>query len=226
MAAAQRSPFLRSFAKHWLKPLTLIALLIPGLWLIWLWVQVYTFNPTALGFDPVARTHHFLGDTALRVLIVSLMVTPFRDLTKWAPIMQVRRRIGLAAFFYALAHVTAYLAFDLRGSLPGLWEDVVERIYITLGMAAFLMLIPLAITSNNAMIKRMGALAWRRLHTLVYPIAVLAVFHYGFMVKGNQMGPWIHGAVIALLLGYRVWRGISRPDSSFRTRLRQVTGAA
>ncbi|MAL11040.1 MAG: sulfoxide reductase heme-binding subunit YedZ [Maricaulis sp.] len=226
MAAAQRSPFLRSFAKHWMKPLTLIALMVPGLWLIWLWVQALTFNPVALGFDPVARTHHYLGDTALRILIVSLMISPLRDLTKWAPLLQIRRRIGLAVFFYALAHVAAYLVFDLRGSFPALWEDVVERIYITLGMAAFLMLIPLAVTSNNTMIKRMGALAWRRLHTLVYPVAVLAVFHYGFMVKGVQMGPWIHGAVIALLLGYRAWRGISRPDSSFRTRLRQVRGAA
>lgn len=226
MAAAQRSPFLKRFARHWMKPLTLIALLVPGLWLAWLWAATLSFDPTALGFDPVARTHHFLGDTALRVLIVSLMVTPLRDLTKWAPLLQIRRRIGLAAFFYALAHIAAYLALDLRGSLPALWEDVVERVYITLGMAAFLLLIPLAITSNKAMIKRMGALAWRRLHTLVYPIAVLAVFHYGFMVKGNQMGPWIHGGVIALLLGYRAWRGISRPESSFRTRLRQVRGAA
>lgn len=226
MAAAQRSPFLKRFAKHWMKPLTLIALLVPGLWLAWLWAATLSFDPAALGFDPVARTHHFLGDTALRVLIVSLMVTPLRDLTKWAPLLQIRRRIGLAAFFYALAHVAAYLALDLRGSLPALWEDVVERVYITLGMAAFLLLIPLAVTSNNGMIKRMGALAWRRLHTLVYLIAVLAVFHYGFMVKGNQMGPWIHGGVIALLLGYRAWRGISRPESSFRTRLRQVTGAA
>ena len=208
-----------------MKPLTLIALLVPGLWLIWLWVQALTFNPTALGFDPVARTHHYLGDTALRVLIISLMISPLRDLTKWAPLLQIRRRVGLAVFFYAVAHVLAYLVFDLRGSLPGLWEDVVERIYITLGMAAFIGLIPLAITSNNAMIRAMGPLAWRRLHTLVYPIAVLAVFHYGFMVKGVQMGPWIHGAVIALLLGYRVWRGISRPNSSFRARLRQVRRA-
>ncbi|WP_417483800.1 sulfite oxidase heme-binding subunit YedZ [Maricaulis salignorans] len=210
-----KNAVLRSFAKDWLKPLTFWALALPGLWLGWQWGLLLSGAPHDLGFNPIEKTHRFLGDTALRILLISLTVTPFRDLTRWLPIMKVRRRIGLAAFWYAAAHLVAYLGLDLylaagmslTGMWAGLWEDVVKRIYITLGMTAFILLIPLALTSFNAMVRRLGARAWQSLHYSVYPLAVIACLHYGFMVKGNQLGPWIHGGILALLLAYRagVW---------------------
>jgi sulfoxide reductase heme-binding subunit YedZ len=193
------------FGRHWLKPLAFWALAAPLIWLIWQWALWFMGQPNGLGVvNPIESTHRFLGDTALRILLISLAVTPFRDMTCWTPIMRIRRRIGLAAFWYAALHVTAYLGLDLFFSLARLWEDVVERVYITLGMGAFLLLIPLALTSFDGVIRRMGPKAWRRLHQLVYPLAILAVLHHGFMVKGVQLMPWIHGGILALLLGWRV----------------------
>ena len=203
---AQRSAVLRIFAKHWLKPVTLILLVLPFIWIAAQWALLLTGRPNDLGFEPVAATHHFLGQTALRILLVSLAVTPFRDLTRWAPIMQVRRRIGLAAFWYALLHLLAYFGADLFFSLPALWEDIVERTYITFGMAALVLLTPLAITSFNSMIRRLGAQRWQQLHMAVYVIAILAVTHHFFAEKGLQPGPLIHAAILAFLLGWRVWK--------------------
>lgn len=207
-----RSGLLRSFGRTWLKPLAFWLLALPGLWLGWQWAQLLSGAPHSLGFNPIETTHRFLGDTALRILILSLAVTPFRDLTRWLPIMKIRRRVGLAAFWYALLHLLAYLGLDLylaagmslTGMFAGLWEDVVERIYITLGMSALLLLVPLALTSFDGVIRRLGAKIWQRLHLVVYPLSVLAVLHYGFMVKGHQLSPWIHGGVLAVLLAYRL----------------------
>lgn len=203
---AQRSSFLRSFAKHWLKPVTLFLLLLPFVWIASQWVFLLTGMQNDLGFEPVAATHHFLGQTALRILLISLAVTPFRDITRWAPILQLRRRIGLAAFWYAILHLLAYFGADLFFSLPALWEDIVERTYITFGMAALTLLVPLAITSFNSMIRRLGAQRWGQLHMLVYLIAILAVTHHFFSEKGLQPGPLIHAGVLAALLGWRFWK--------------------
>lgn len=203
---------LRRFGRDWLKPLSFWLLALPGIWLGWQWWWLLTGGEHALGFNPIETTHRFLGDTALRILILSLAITPFRDLTRWAPVMKIRRRVGLAAFWYALLHLLAYMGLDLlvaaQGSVPGmfagLWNDIVERIYITLGMLAIVGLVPLALTSFNSSIRILGSRLWKRLHLAVYPIAVLAVFHYGFMVKGHQLGPWIHGGVLGILLTYRI----------------------
>lgn len=201
----QRSAFLRSFARHWLKPVTLFLLVLPFAWIASQWALLFAGMEHSLGFEPVAATHHFLGQTALRILLISLAVTPFRDITRWAPILQVRRRIGLAAFWYALLHLLAYFGADLFFSLSALWEDIVERTYITFGMAALILLAPLAVTSFNSMIRRLGAQRWKRLHMLVYPLAILAVTHHFFAEKGLQPGPLIHAGILALLLGWRLW---------------------
>ncbi|MBO6797866.1 sulfite oxidase heme-binding subunit YedZ [Maricaulis sp.] len=207
-----RADLLKRFGRDWLKPLSFWLLALPGLWLGWQWWALLTGAEHALGFNPIETTHRFLGDTALRILILSLAITPFRDLTRWTPVMKIRRRVGLAAFWYALLHLLAYMGLDLlvaaQGNVPGmfagLWNDVVERIYITLGMFAVIGLVPLALTSFNSSIRALGAHLWQRLHLAVYPIAVLAVFHYGFMVKGHQLGPWVHGGVLGILLVYRI----------------------
>jgi len=205
---SDRKAILRNIGKHWLRPLVLIALVLPFVWIAVQWVLLLAGQSNELGFEPVAATHHFLGQTAIRVFLISLAITPFRDLTKWAPIMRVRRRIGLAAFWYALLHLLAYFGADLFFSLPKLWEDIVERTYITFGMAAFILLAPLAITSFDSMIKKLGASRWRKLHMAVYAIGVLAVTHHFFAEKGLQPGPLIHIGILALLLGYRVWKAV------------------
>jgi sulfoxide reductase heme-binding subunit YedZ len=206
------SAFLRTFGKHWMKPLVLAALIAPFVYLAALWIMMLNGLETPMGWDPVKWTHHYLGDTAIRVLLITLAISPIRDITGWAPIVVIRRRIGLAAFFYAVLHLLAYLGLDKQWSLPALWEDVVIRTYITLGMAALILMIPLAVTSNNSMIRRMGRKAWERLHWLIYPLAILAVAHNILMQKTLfQVQPMTHAAILALLLGWRIVRwGIRR----------------
>jgi sulfoxide reductase heme-binding subunit YedZ len=197
-----------------MKPLTLAALLAPLVWLVVQIVLLIQGQPNDMGVNPAEYIHHFLGDTAIRILLATLAVTPVRDITGWAPIVLVRRRIGLAAFYYAVLHIVAYLWLDLLWSLARLWEDVLMRTYITLGMAAFVLLIPLAVTSTNGMIRRLGRTNWARLHGLIYPIAILAVAHQTLMTKSLQWGEIVHGGILAVLLLWRVpkWvRGLRKP---------------
>lgn len=199
--------FLRTFGKHWMKPLTLIALVIPFVYIAWPFWQVWTgADPYALGINPVQTTHRYLGDTAITVLLITLAISPIRDITGWAPIALIRRRVGLAAFFYAFLHLFAYLWLDRGFDLGKLWEDLNIRIYITLGMIALVLMVPLAVTSNNASIRAMGRKAWDRLHWLIYPLAIFAVAHNLLMVKTIEGEPAIHAAVLALLLLWRVGR--------------------
>ena len=206
------NPYLRTFAKHWMKPLTLIALIAPFAYLATLWTLMLTnTDPYIMGFNPVQWTHRYLGDTAIRVLLVTLAISPIRDITGWQPIALIRRRIGLAAFFYAALHLLAYLWLDRNWDLALLWEDIMLRTYIMLGMAALVLMIPLAITSTNGMIRRLGRKTWDRLHWLIYPLAILAVAHNLLMVKLIDGDPTIHAVILAALLLWRVGRfGLKR----------------
>lgn len=192
-----------------MKPLTLVALLAPLAWLIVQVVLLIQGQPNDMGVNPAEYIHHFLGDTAIRILLVTLAITPIRDITGWAPIILIRRRIGLAAFYYAALHIVAYLWLDLLWSLDALWEDILKRTYITLGMAAFALLVPLAVTSTNGMIRRLGRNLWQKIHYLIYPIAILAVVHQTLVTKSLQWGEIIHGVILAALLLWRVpkWIG-------------------
>ncbi len=203
------SALLRTFGKTWMKPLTLVALIAPFAFIAWQLFQVLS-DPLsdAMGTDPVAYIHQFLGDTAIRILLITLAISPIRDITGWAPIALIRRRIGLAAFFYAGLHMIAYLWLDRGWDLGLLWEDMVVRTYIMLGMASLVLMVPLAVTSNNSMIRRLGRRAWDRLHWLIYPLAILAVAHNLLMVKIIYGDPLIHAAILALLLGWRVARWV------------------
>ena len=190
------SAFLRTFGKHWMKPLTLAALIAPFAYLAVLWILMINNQPTPMGWDPVKWTHHYLGDTAIRILLVTLAISPIRDITGWAPIVLIRRRIGLAAFFYALLHMFAYLGLDLEWSWPKLWDDIVMRTYITFGMIALLAMVPLAVTSTNGMIRRLGRKTWDRIHWLIYPLAIFAVTHNILMQKTLfQVQPMTHAAM-------------------------------
>lgn len=186
---------------RWLKPAVFILSLTPLGWLVWQGLFGY------LGVNPIETVNRFLGDWALRFLLIALAVTPLRRITGWAPLARLRRMLGLFAFFYVCLHLSSYLGLDLFFDWQSLIKDVVKRRYITLGMIAFALLIPLAATSTDGMIRRLGGKRWRRLHLLVFPVAALAVTHYWMMVKADIRQPALYGAVLAVLLGYRalVW---------------------
>jgi sulfoxide reductase heme-binding subunit YedZ len=155
--------------------------------------------------DPVKFTLHTIGKTALNFLMLTLMVTPVRLLTGWAHLLRIRRMLGLFAFFYALLHFTIYLWLDQWFDFSSIVEDIAKRPYITIGFTALLMLIPLAVTSTNKMMRRLGR-RWQKLHRLVYVITILGVWHYYWQVKRDVTEPLIYAAVLAVLLGYRAVR--------------------
>jgi sulfoxide reductase heme-binding subunit YedZ len=159
-----------------------------------------------LGANPVEFVERSLGTWTLVMLCVTLAITPLRWLTGWAWPLRLRRMFGLFCFFYVCLHFTAYVWLDQWFDLAAILKDVVKRPYITAGFAAFLLLIPLAATSTNAMVKRLGGRSWQRLHRLVYLIAGLAILHYWWHKAGkndfSQVS--IYAAVVALLLGARI----------------------
>lgn len=170
---------------------------------------VYNFYLAAtggLGINPVKTYEHLLGLWALKFLIVTLAITPIRDLTGLS-FLRYRRAFGLLSFYYVAMHVAVYVLLDQQLNLTAIIADVIKRPYITLGMAALVMLIPLALTSNNAAIKRLGS-TWAKLHRLTYPIAIAACAHYFLLVKSFTLEPFIYIGLIALLL---FWRLLRRP---------------
>ncbi len=168
----------------------------PGLWIFWLALN------DRLGADPVKSLEHMFGLWTLRFLIASLAVTPLRRFGG-PNLVRFRRALGLLAFFYACAHLSAYLAFDQGFDARAIAADIVKRPYITVGMFAFAILVPLAATSNAAMIKRMGAAAWQRLHRWVYVAAIAAVVHYFMSLKSWTAEPIFYAALVASLLFIR-----------------------
>jgi sulfoxide reductase heme-binding subunit YedZ len=176
-------------------------------WQVW---QVYTGSDIdALGADPVADIEHRLGTWALRFLLATLAVTPLRQLTGQPVLLRFRRMLGLYAFAYASLHLLAYLALDLGGYWTQVFDDIAKRPYITVGFAAWLLLVPLAVTSTQGWMRRLGR-AWARLHRLVYAIAVLAVLHFWWIVKSDWREPLLYAAILACLLGWRLWKRLSR----------------
>ena len=154
----------------------------------------------ALGADPVAQLEHRSGDWALRLLLMTLAITPLRRLTGWHKAVRFRRMLGLFAFFYVTVHLTIYLVVDLGGYWSQLLTEIAKRPYITVGFSAWLLLIPLALTSTQGMMRRLGR-NWQRLHKLVYLIAVLGVLHFLWLVKADHREPAIYlGVLIVLLL--------------------------
>lgn len=156
--------------------------------------------------DPVAYLTHGSGDWALYLLCATLAVTPLRRASGWNWLVRLRRMLGLFAFFYALMHFLAFFVFDHQLDFAAMWKDVLKRPFITVGFVAFVLLVPLAATSTQGMIRRLGR-RWSQLHRLIYPIAVLAVLHYWWMKAGKNdlQQPMVWGAVVALLLGLRIW---------------------
>src|SRR5918995_1145271 len=157
-----------------------------------------------LGVNPIEFITRFTGSWALIILITSLAVTPLRRITGWNELIKFRRMLGLFAFFYATLHFATYMVLDLFFDFSAIAKDIIKRPYITVGFTAFVLMIPLAITSTTAMIRRLGK-RWQQLHYLVYGIAILGVVHFYWLVKADIRRPVQYGAVLALFLGYRLF---------------------
>lgn len=190
---------------RWLKPAVFLLLSLPLLYLAAGWAQILSGSDTrALTSDPVAYTINFLGIWTLRILLLALAITPLHRLTAWQPAMSVRRMVGLFAFTYALVHLSVYFALDLGGLFSELVRDVAKHPFILFGMGAFLLLLPLAITSTRGWVKRLGGRNWQRLHRIVYAAGALGVVHFVYRVKGNQSEPYVYGAILVALLAIRL----------------------
>ncbi|UPA25759.1 protein-methionine-sulfoxide reductase heme-binding subunit MsrQ [Shinella oryzae] len=176
--------------------------LLPAVWGFWLGAT------GGLPGNPVKEFEHLLGLWALRFLVATLAITPLRDLfgINW---IRYRRALGLLAFWYVLMHFLTYMVLDQYLNFAAIIDDIVRRPFITIGMAAFVMLIPLALTSNNWSIRRLGP-RWVKLHRLVYVIAAAGVLHFAMSVKVVGLEPWTYITLVALLLLYRLLRPILR----------------
>jgi len=199
-----------------LKPVVFFLILMPGIVLVW---QVYLAangQSNALGADPGKSVVQFNGDWALRSLLLTLAVTPLRQMTGWAELARIRRMLGLFAFFYATLHFIAYLALMLEFRFDDLGAEIVQRPYMLVGFLALCCLVPLALTSNQWMIRRLKQ-RWRRLHQWVYVIAVLQIAHVLWLTRSDYTEPLLYSAVLAVLMGYRVLKYSQRQAATRRS---------
>ena len=181
-----------------------LACFAPLLWLAW-----RGFN-NDLGANPIDKLIRELGVWGLRLLIVGLAITPAARLLRQPRLVRFRRTIGLFAFAYVLLHLTNYVVTDQWFDWAAIGKDILKRPFITVGMLAFVLLVPLAVTSTNWALRKLGPVRWRRLHRLTYLIVPLGVIHYLMLVKADHQPPLIYGAIVAVLLGWRVWDGMRK----------------
>jgi methionine sulfoxide reductase heme-binding subunit len=181
--------------------------------------QALTHN---LGANPIEEITNQTGIWTLRLLLITLAVTPARRLTGWNRLIQLRRMLGLFAFFYGSLHFLTYIWLDQFFAVDEIIADVMERPFITVGFASFALLVPLAGTSTTAMIRRLGGKWWQRLHRLVYAIAIGGVVHYLWLVKADIQQPLIYGSILGGLLVYRVWDMYGRRLLAGMTPLRKA----
>lgn len=181
-----------------IKPLVFLICLFPLGRLSW-----FAFHD-GLGANPIEFITRSTGTWTLVFLLITLSITPVRKLLKQPMLIQLRRMLGLYAFFYACLHFTTYIWLDQFFDLAAIYKDVIKRPFITIGFPSFLLLIPLALTSTNAMIRRLGGKRWQQLHRLVYLVAIGGIFHYWWLVKKDITQPVIYAVVLTILLGYRV----------------------
>jgi len=186
------------------KPAVFALCLVPAAWLL------ADFLRDNLSANPIEDITHRTGDWTLRLLLVTLAVTPLRRITGQNAVIRLRRMLGLFAFFYACLHFSTYVVLDQFFALDAIVEDVAKRPYITVGFTAFCLLIPLAITSTKGWVRRLGGKRWGALHRLIYVAGAGAVLHYLWLVKGNQSAPLYYAGVLVGLLAYRVWSGRMR----------------
>jgi len=167
--------------------------------------MLWDWRHNRLGANPVEFVTRTTGTLTLIFLLLGLAITPLRKLTGYNPLIKYRRMIGLFAFFYGALHLTTYVWFDMFFHVTEIVQDTFARPFILVGMVSFLLMIPLAVTSTNRMIKRLGGKRWSRLHKTVYGVALGGVLHYYLIVKADTTWPLLFALVLAILLGYRIW---------------------
>jgi sulfoxide reductase heme-binding subunit YedZ len=189
---------------RWMRPVVFVVCLIPAAWVIAAIASDFFQGTRLLGSNPIKEAEHFTGRWVLRFLMVTLAVTPIRQTLGWNWLQRYRRMLGLFAFAYATLHLSIYFFLDLELAWGDLAADIVKRPYITIGMAAFVLLVPLAVTSTAKMVRRLGGKRWAVLHRLIYVIVVLGTIHFWMAVKRDITDPLIFAVIFAFLLGYRV----------------------
>jgi len=185
-------------SSKWTKAFAFLLCLVPLFLLIW------RFDQQELGANPIEKITHTTGDWTIRFLLITLSVTPFRKLLNQPKLARFRRMLGLFAFFYGCLHLTTWIWLDKFFDLKEMWADVVKRRFITAGMLAFVMLIPLAITSTNGWVRRLGFVRWQRLHRLVYFSALAGVIHYYWLVKSDVRLPLFYFGILVVLMTFRL----------------------
>jgi sulfoxide reductase heme-binding subunit YedZ len=211
-------------ARFVLKPLVLLGCLAPFAWLA---AGIAGIGPVSLGANPVEEILHTLGKWGLNFLLITLCVTPLRQLTGWVHWIRLRRMLGLTAFFYLLGHFLFYLLVDQGVDYRLVLEDVAKRPYITVGFTGLMLLVPLALTSTRTSMRRLGR-RWQTLHRLVYVAALLGCIHFYWQVKADVREPLLYFAALAVLLGWRWWKyrqRLARAAAPTATRIPASTSA-
>jgi sulfoxide reductase heme-binding subunit YedZ len=207
----------RLLTSKWTKAVLFLICLVPFVSLVW-----RAFH-SGLGANPVEFVQHATGDWTLRFLVFTLSITPLRKLLNLPDLIRFRRMLGLFAFFYVCLHFLTYIGPDQSFQLGGMWKDVQKRRFITVGFTAFVLLIPLALTSTAGWVRRLGGRRWQMLHRAIYVSAVCGVIHYYWLVKSDVRKPLFYAALVAILLAWRLGNWFSRrrrqpvPSSTART---------
>ncbi len=188
------------------KPVLFILILFPSL----LWA--FQFVTGNLGVNPIEKLMDELGLMALRLIIITLMITTLSNIKSIKSIVVLRRMIGLFAFYYVCLHFSTYIILDHFLDMQFIIQDIIKRPFITFGFISFLFLIPLASTSTNNMIKRLGFKLWKKIHYLIYPVAILASLHFYVLVRADKTEPVIYMGIIILLLLHRIFKRLTRPQ--------------
>ncbi len=191
------------------KPLVFVLCAIPACLSALL---LYRFVTGSFFGDPIEDLTRNTGIWGIRLLLLTLAITPLRYITGINQLILLRRMLGVFSFFYILLHFLIWLVIDKFFNFQLIIEDIIERYYILFGFLAFVMLIPLAVTSTNRMVRWLGAKRWAKLHKLVYPISILGAVHFYLQVKADITEPVIYAAILAILLGYRYWRKKQKPS--------------
>jgi len=180
------------------KKVLLLIFLIPLL------VLLLRFFLGDLGANPIEVATRELGSWALRFIFLTLAISPLKILTGWIFVIKYRRMIGLTAFFYSSLHLMSYIGLDQFFYFSEVWQDILKRKYITFGAAGFLMLVPLALTSSNNMIRRFGAKNWKRIHKLIYPASIMILLHFFMMTKADFLEPLLYFCLLLMLFTLRI----------------------
>ncbi len=192
----------------WAKPIVFVLCAIPAASLVF---NIATGNISA---DPIDDLTHVTGEWGMRLLLLTLAITPLRYITGINQLILLRRMLGVYAFFYILLHFLTWLVIDNFFDFQRIIEDIFERYYILFGSLAFLMMIPLAATSTNRMVRWLGSKRWIKLHKLIYPLSILGIVHFYLQVKADITQPVIYAAILAVLLGYRIWKSKNKSTST------------